>query len=276
MSSPRGLYAYASLDAAGEAEQAARRMEARAERPASAAMFAALVLPLLRPGQVVVEVGCGSGGLARRIVAAHDDLEVWATDKSAGMLAFARRAAADAPARLRFSQWEAGTPWPAELPARADLVVSAVTTPYLDEPALRRLLAELRQRTCPGGHVLFLEQDLASATVAHPDPNLAERISSEHVRVKRPWQGLGLRRYVREAGFSLLPRQSFLWTDERFSPYLRDLMTRYADDAVLDGLPPAEAARFIAGLEALDAEGECYYGMVYHRVLARVPDETAG
>ncbi|WAS96456.1 methyltransferase domain-containing protein [Nannocystis punicea] len=268
--SPRGLYAYASLDAAGEAEAAARRMEARAGLPATAAMFEALVLPLLRPGLKVVEVGCGSGGLARRMVAAHEGIEVWATDKSEGMLAFARRAAADVPARLRFSQWEAGTPWPAELPARVDLVVSAVTTPYLSEPALRRLLAELRERTCLEGHVLFLEQDLASATVAHPDHNLAERISSEHVRLKQPWQGHGLRRYVREAGFSLLPRTSFLWTDDTFSPYLRDLMTRYADDAVTDGLPSAEAARFIAGLEALAVEGECYYGMVYHRVLARV------
>jgi len=269
--SPRGLYAYACLDAAGEAERAAARMEARAQRPASAEMFAALVRPLLRPGQVVVEVGCGSGGLARRMVAAHDDIEVWATDKSEGMLAFARRAAAEAPPRLRFSRWEAGAPWPAELPARADLVVSAVTTPYLEEPALRRLLAELRAHICPGGHVLFLEQDLASATVAHPDPNLAERISSEHVRHKHPWQGLGLRRYVREAGFTLLPRTSFLWVEDSYSPYLRDLMTRYADHAVLDGLPPEEAARFLAGLEALDAEGECYYGMVYHRVLASAP-----
>src|SRR5688500_11483141 len=89
-----GIPDYQNLDATGEARDAAERLEARAQAPASEALFNALVLPLLpaRP-TAVLEVGCGTGALARRIYAARPSSKVYATDKSAGMISFARQRA---------------------------------------------------------------------------------------------------------------------------------------------------------------------------------------
>ena len=62
---------YQDLDLSGEAQQAAARMEARADEPASEAMFRQLVAPLLTPQvQTVLEFGCGTASLSRRIARA--------------------------------------------------------------------------------------------------------------------------------------------------------------------------------------------------------------
>ena len=78
---------YKNLDLSGEALQAAMRMEARAHEPASEQMFRQLVGPLLSPQvRTVLEFGCGTAALSRRIAQALPGAGVYATDKSDGML----------------------------------------------------------------------------------------------------------------------------------------------------------------------------------------------
>ncbi len=110
MTTPRpnpldGLPPYRELDTNGAADQAAERMEARSSVPASDAMFEALVAPLLdapesqvvaqSAGRRILELGCGSAALSRRIANHARDAHVVATDKSPGMIEFARARIAD-------------------------------------------------------------------------------------------------------------------------------------------------------------------------------------
>lgn len=100
VSTPDGLPNYRDLDKDGEARKAAERMEARSEVAASDALFERLVLPLLdradaelitqETGRRVLEVGCGTAALSRRLARHANDLHLVATDKSPGMIEFAR------------------------------------------------------------------------------------------------------------------------------------------------------------------------------------------
>ena len=78
---------YKDLDLSGEVVQAATRMEARARETASEEMFRQLVAPLLAQGvKTVLEFGCGTAALSRRIAQAAPWATVYASDKSQGML----------------------------------------------------------------------------------------------------------------------------------------------------------------------------------------------
>ncbi len=101
MSPQSGLPNYRNLDKEGEARSAAERMEARSEDPAADHLFETLVVPLLNraeaelitqeTGRRVLEVGCGTASLSRRLARHANDLHLVATDKSPGMIEFARQ-----------------------------------------------------------------------------------------------------------------------------------------------------------------------------------------
>ncbi len=115
-----GIPNYKDLDLTGEAEAAANRMEARAREPASEAMFNELIAPMIEMGTArILEVGCRTGALARRIAKAAPSSTIFATDKSEGMLRVARSLAQDARA-IQFRSWdvneEAEWPFDAEPP----------------------------------------------------------------------------------------------------------------------------------------------------------------
>lgn len=83
---------YKNLDLSGEAQVAAQRMEARAREAASDALFEQLVAPLLTANvRNVLEIGCGTAALTRRIGHRYADASLYATDKSAGMVQAAQR-----------------------------------------------------------------------------------------------------------------------------------------------------------------------------------------
>lgn len=100
VSTPDGLPNYRDLDKEGEARKAAERMEARSAIAASEGLFEGLILPLLdradaelvtqETGRRVLEVGCGTAALSRRLARHANDLHLVATDKSPGMIEFAR------------------------------------------------------------------------------------------------------------------------------------------------------------------------------------------
>ena len=82
---------YKNLDLSGDAHQAAARMEARAQATASQEMFDQLVAPLLASRvKTVLEFGCGTAALSRRMAKAAPWAVVYASDKSEGMLKVAR------------------------------------------------------------------------------------------------------------------------------------------------------------------------------------------
>lgn len=255
-----GLPDYARLDAAGEAAAAARRMEARAAEPASAALFDTLVRPLLPGVRRVLEVGCGSGALARRVAAACE-AEVLATDKSEGMLAVASSLGG----RVAFAPWAAPeAPGP---PGDFDLILSSVMVPYLDPTAARALVSALVSRLRLGGRLAFIEQDLQTDAVSFPDPELRARVFAKDRRPAPPHLALGMRPLLRAAGVELDPPAAHLWSTTRYGPYLEDLLGALGRAAAAAGrISPEERARWEADLTALAAEGDFAYSLLYHRI----------
>ena len=270
----RGLIPnYSDLDLSGEALQAAARMEARAQEPASRELFRQLVAPLLTDRvKTVCEFGCGTAALSRKIVAAAPNAAVYAGDKSQGMLRAARRMIAlENLTNIHVQPWdildERAFPFPV---TQFDLIISSVVVPYLDDTQTIRLVERLVQHLAPSGVLAFVEQDLMTDTLNHPDHALTRAVLGKDQRSPKRTIGLGLRPVLREAGLHLLPRRSFLWTDDTYGPYTRDLLERFANAAHDQGII-SSAARdtWMQALNDLAASGDFFYGIVYHLIAGR-------
>ncbi|CAN5154670.1 hypothetical protein BH18ACT10_BH18ACT10_08350 [soil metagenome] len=276
-----GIPNYRDLDLSGEFRAAARRMENRAVAPASHAMFEDLVVPMLdglsTTPSTVLEVGCGTAALSRRVARMLPNATVYASDKSEGMLAAAREfaeAGGGGGGELVLGRWDVGDPesFPFDRD-RFDVILSSVMAPYLDDDATLALVGDLTSRLSPGGILAFIEQDLTTDTVNFPDFDLLRRVYSWEGRDLKRTVALGLRPPMREAGLRLLPRRSFLWTDDEYLPYTRDLLDRIAADALKgDRIADAEHARWTETLESLAESGDFYYGLVYHRIAGQASE----
>jgi SAM-dependent methyltransferase len=270
-----GIPAYHDLDEQGEALSAARRMEDRAEAPASEAMFEELVAPLLEPAPgTVLEVGCGTAALSRRVARRLPGSAVYAVDKSSGMLSFAAYTTERAGelGNLRLGRWDATAPaeFPFEEAGSFDLILSSVLVPYLDDEETAALVNDLASRLAPGGVLAFVEQDLSSDSVSFPRHGLFQRVYAKDSRDLDTTMALGLRPLLRDAGLTALSRRSFLWTDEEYLPYTRGLLAGLADAALRDGrITAGEREEWEETLARQAASGDFYYGLVYHRIAGR-------
>ncbi len=106
----------------------------------------------LRPGERVLDVGCGTGAFEARAVASGASNEMVGVDLSARMLARAREKLAGHP-QVAFRRADAHA-----LPfddGRFDVVVSASAFHYFADPA--RALAEIGRVLRPGGRLVVLD-----------------------------------------------------------------------------------------------------------------------
>jgi SAM-dependent methyltransferase len=264
---------YKNLDLSGEALQAATRMEARAQEAASQEMFQDLIAPLLTSDiKAVLEFGCGTAALSRRIARVIPRAVVYACDKSDGMLKVARHMVdSENINNIRLELWdvldEAAFPFPTK---RFDLIISSVVIPYFDDAQTIDLIKKLSSRLTRGGTLAFVEQDWITDTVNFPRFELFRGVLAKDLRNVRRTLALGLRPLLREAGLQVLPRRSFLWTDDAYGAYTRDLLERFADAACDNGrIKPEERDEWKKTLNDLTEAGDFFYGMVYHLVAGR-------
>lgn len=267
-----GIPAYDDLDVSGESLAAARRMEDRAQAPASEAMFEALVAPLLEPApEKVLELGCGTAALSRGVASKLPGSTVYAADKSAGMLAFAAEHSGRLE-NLRLGRWDVTAPgdFPFEDAGPFSLILSSVLVPYLDDEQTAALVDDLASRLAPGGVLAFVEQDLLTDSVNFPRHDLLRRVYAKDARRLDATMSFGLRPLLRQARLTLMPMRSFLWTDNGYLPYTRELLSGLADAARKEGrITEAERTEWDEKLSAQAASGDFYYGLVYHRVAGR-------
>lgn len=150
----------------------AQFINARADIPDQSAAHVALIEALApHPGERLLDFGCGTGVIARRLAPLVGETgEVVGVDISAAMLAFAR--SSGGPAYLRYEQSDGATiPFPSD---SFDGGAMARTLLHVEHP--HETLVELCRVVRPGGRLAILECDWGTVAVDHSDRVLTRRI----------------------------------------------------------------------------------------------------
>jgi ubiquinone/menaquinone biosynthesis C-methylase UbiE len=115
----------------------------------------------LRPGQVVLDVGCGTGSLAILIKGLHPAVEVTGVDPDPKALARALRKSSRAGVRVQLDRGFAGAlPYP---DGTFDRVLSSFVYHHLRRDEKPEMLREARRVLTPGGRLCLLDFEGAGA-----------------------------------------------------------------------------------------------------------------
>ena len=184
-------------------ERAARRIEAVYATPDVAATRAAVLGALEpRPGERIVDLGCGPGYMARELaLAVGPGGRVHALDLSGPMLALARRRCRDLPA----VGLAAGDMTALALPdGSVDAAVALQSLAYV--PDVARAIGEIARVLRPGGRAVVLDTDFASVVWHGRDQARVDRILAAydahvaHRGCRAGWAGWRRTRASRPSG----------------------------------------------------------------------------
>jgi ubiquinone/menaquinone biosynthesis C-methylase UbiE len=261
---------YRSIDAQTNADTLVQALELRG-RTASQARLRRRFLDLvrLRPGERVLEVGCGSGVVLRDVaVRVGRRGQVVGVDSSRRAIEVARelsrRERGGARVTLRVANGLA-LPFRA---ARFDVALAVTVVLHVAEP--ETLVREMLRTLRPGGRIGLQDQDFGTLAVTHPDRELTDRILRGVVWkiYEEPYSGRRLPGLLREAGAADVRLRTEVFQDTDLEPYTKAFLERRAELAVRFGIVDATTAQhWLDGFTALVAAGEFvmtlnFYGAV--------------
>lgn len=239
---------------------------------------AAYLLPCLRPGIDLLDVGCGPGtltvDLARRVAPGR----VVGIDRSAGVLDEARRHAAEAGVGVAF---EVGDVYALSHPDAAfDVVHAHQVLQHLTDPVAA--LREMRRVLRPGGLVAARDSDYSCFSFAPRDPRLERwlavyRAVARHNRAE-PDAGRFLKGWCRAAGFERIEASSSTWTfaDPESCHWWgglwaeRCLHSAFGEQAVSYGLASGEELQaFAAAWRSWASHPDAFFAVLHGEVIAR-------
>lgn len=267
-----------AVDAQPTAETMAAALEVRGRTPSQIRLRRRFLkwIPV-RAGDRVLEVGCGTGVVARDLAALTGRRGVvTAVDTSATLLAHARVLSRGAPGgRLVFRRADGH-----RLPfadGRFDVVVAITVILHVEDPV--RVVKEMVRVARAGGRVAVQDQDFGLVGAAHPDRELTARIlDGVAARIyPEPHSGRRLGALLRAAGLRDVRLLADLYQDTTLTRFSRNFLERRAENAVRFGIvDPATAERWLDGFNALHAEGNFVLTMQYFGAAGIKPDRTRG
>jgi ubiquinone/menaquinone biosynthesis C-methylase UbiE len=266
--------AWSNIETAADAARAAAKL-ARLGGSAAATRTRQRALQLLQlhPGDIVIDVGAGSGiataDIARLVAPGG---RVFAVDPSAALLERARAFTHDQgvghQVDVRVSDGRS-------LPfgAAFDAAVCHWVLLHVDEP--ERIVAEMKRVTRRGGRVLSVEVDWETAMVQPGEREVTRRIlhfaSDRHIDA---WIGRRLPGIYGAAGFSEVVVHPLLMVDQGAEDraWLEWLCEKA--DAALEAavITRDDHTAWTDGLEKAFAAGTFFFALVQFAVIGRVPD----
>ncbi len=238
---------------------------------------AAYLLPRLRPGLSLLDVGCGPGtltvDLARRVAPGR----VVGIDRATEVLEHAKRHAQDAGVAVEF---RAGDVYALDLPAASfDVVHAHQVLQHLADPVAA--LRELRRVARPGGTVAVRDSDYASFAWAPIDPVLERWLETYRAVARRnraePDAGRFLKAWARAAGLEALEVGSATWTfaDAQDTAWWgglwaeRCLASGFAEQALRYGLASrAELEAFAEAWRRWSVHPDAWFAVLHGELLA--------
>jgi ubiquinone/menaquinone biosynthesis C-methylase UbiE len=262
-------------DITGEqARELAARLELRAESEDQAdARAAYLDLLQIAPDDRVLDVGCGSGAVARDVARRLDaGGTVVGLDPSQTLLDVAHSLASreGLAERIEFRVGDARA-----LPtADADFDVALAATVLSHVPDGERAVAEMARAVRPGGRVGVFDLDGDSFVISHPDRDLTRRIVaawSDHAIVDS-WLGRRLPGLMTEVGLEDVRVRAFTPLESGPSAFYATLAERAAELAVrVEVITAEEHRRWLDAFHAEQAAGRSVTGLTHLFVWARRP-----
>ncbi|HEU0129719.1 MAG TPA: methyltransferase domain-containing protein [Mycobacteriales bacterium] len=262
----RNEHVFRDVDGSGVAPALALYLEAVAARPEVRALHdRAVALLAPRPGERMLEVGCGLGADARELAAMVAPGEVVATDLSTAMLTSARER--HDPALPVTYEHADVTDLPYE-DASFDVVrVERVLQHVAD---VERACAEMARVLRPGGRLLAVDTDWGSFALDLAERDLVERcLAHAYRRFVSPRAALGLRRHLVGAGLADVSIEpfAFCYTSVGEAATLVP-MVNDGIPAEADFVPAADREAWFAALRAADAAGTFTVGWTAYLAVA--------
>jgi SAM-dependent methyltransferase len=265
-----------AVDAQPTAETMAAALEVRGRTPSQIRLRRRFLrwVPV-RAGDRVLEVGCGTGVVARDLAALVGRRGVvTAVDTSATLLERARALSRGAPGgRLVFRRADGH-----RLPfadRRFDAVLAITVILHVEDPL--RVVKEMARVVRPDGRVAVQDQDFGLIGAAHPDRELTARIlDGVAARIyPEPHSGRRLGALLRAAGLVDVNMLADVYQDTTLTRFSRNFLERRAENAVRFGIVDAPTAeRWLDGFNALHAEGNFVLTMQYFGAAGVKPDRA--
>lgn len=235
----------------------------------------------LRPGQRLLDVGCGLGdaalGLAEDLGA---DGEVVGIDASSEMIAGAQARAGAAPGRARFAVGDAlALDEPTD---HFDAVRSERCLQWLSDP--EAAVAEMARVVRPGGLVSLLDTDWSTFELDVGDVELERRVRDALRTERRRPSNIGgrLADVAGAVGLRPVARTMAVQTWDAWDPDASPApagcfsMTSLADDLVDRGhLPARDRERFVATIHTAARESRFSMALTMHALVAAAPTTAA-
>jgi ubiquinone/menaquinone biosynthesis C-methylase UbiE len=250
----------------------AARLENRAKHPFFRGVIADYIGALeLPPIASVIEIGCGTGVVSRRLAAAPGFRgAVVATDMSPYLIEIARRHAKEEGVDARITFEVRGA---ANLRAEnnvADLVIAHTLLSHASDPIA--ILAESARVLRPGGQLLIFDRDFASSALSL-DSTVAAKIDVADIArafAAQPFIMRQLPKLLAEAGFAIEKHRSYVIADVGRAEFFAESLSTWRRLLPVSGVIAKEDTdSLMDGLEAASKAGTLFWSNNFYTYIAR-------